>query len=99
MESSYIAFHETDGIYLGIDPIRYCPVFSTSDMVYTSKAVRFDSKSDIDRFFLNEEIKSIPVKTAVTGSYVDVIDIIKSGHTKHTENMIDKIPMTNKNTH
>ena len=39
------------------------------------------------------------LETTSTGSYIDVVDIIKSGHTKHISSMIENMPMKNENIH
>lgn len=94
---SYIAFHETRGIYLGV--FTGYALFSASPMAFSSKAIRFESETDVYEFFkkalpnsISDEIKAVPVETHSTGGYVDLIDIIKSGHTKHTESMLDNFP-------
>jgi hypothetical protein len=94
---SYIAFHEDRGIYLGIYLGNH--LFSSSPIALSCKAIRFGTETDIHAFFgkalpkMSAEISAIAIETNSTDNYVNVIDIIKSGHTKHTENMIDNLPM------
>ena len=102
--TSYIAFHETRGIYLGA--FTGYALFSASPMAFSSKAIRFDSETAVHEFFskslartISEEIKAVPVETHSTGGYVDLIDIIKSGHTKHTESMLDNLPALSDTVH
>jgi hypothetical protein len=92
---SYIAFHETRGIYLGV--LAGCALFSAT-MSISSKAIRFDTEEMIQDFFkktlpggFSDEIKAIPVETKSTDNYVGVIDIIRSGHKKHTESLLDNL--------
>jgi hypothetical protein len=100
---SFIAFHEKRGIYIGV--FAGYALFSSNNFVYTRKAIRFESADEVHEFFkttlanIAEDIKAVPVTTTGDGVYVDVIDIIKSGHTKHTESLLDNIPMENENIH
>jgi len=98
---SYIAVHKEKGIYLGIFAGFY--LFSNSEVAFSSKAIRFNSKEEISDFFgtskIADEVKAIKVQTKETGDYVDVIDIIKSGYTKHTDTMVANIPMENETIH
>jgi len=41
---------------------------------------------------ISQAIQAIPVETDSTDHYVDVVDILKSGHKKHTESLVDNIP-------
>jgi hypothetical protein len=101
--TSFIAFHETRGIYLGVY-LGYA-LFSNSPMAFSSKAIRFDTEADIRDFFvktlpiLASEIVALSVETTSDNHYVDVIEIIKSGHTKHTERMVENLPMLNETIH
>lgn len=94
---SYIAFHEDRGIYMGVY-LGY-HLFSNSPITLSSKAIRFDTETDIHAFFekslpkMSAEILTVAIESNSTDNYVNVIDIIKSGHTKHTENMLDNLPM------
>jgi hypothetical protein len=104
MKKSYIAFHEERGIYLGVYENRHA-LFSGSLFVYSSKAIRFDNEEVLHDFFkmslplLADQIKAVPVDTTSTGHYVDVIDIIKSGHTKHVNTMIENMTMISESIH
>lgn len=104
MKSSYIAFHKKKGIYLGV--IAGYALFSTNNIVFSSKAIKFVSKEEIREFFdsilpkLSDEIRAIKIQTESTNEYyIDVADILKSGHTEHTESMIDNIPTINETIH
>lgn len=103
MKKSYIAFHEEMGIYLGIH--MKAAIFSCSSMAFSSKAIRFNSEEEIHNFFAKHlpsiagEIAVIPVETTSTDYYVDVVDIIKSGHTKHVDSMIENMPMISESFH
>jgi hypothetical protein len=100
---SYIAFHEEKGIYLGVY-MGYA-LFSCSPLAYSSKAIRFEEAKDVRKFFdkslpaMSSDIVAIPVETTTAGNYIDVVDIIKSGHKKHVESMIDNMPMINETIH
>jgi hypothetical protein len=100
---SYIAFHEDRGIYLGV--YLGHALFSNSSLVFSSKAIRFDSDDEVRSFFnkalpaLSSEIVAIEVETSSTNNYVDVVDILKSGHRKHIETMIQNLPMLNETIH
>lgn len=101
---SYIAFHETRGIYLGV--FAGYALFSASPMAFSSKAIRFDSETMVQEFFnktlpnsISTEISAIPVETKSTGNYVDLVDILKSGHKKHTETMLDNLPTLSDTVH
>jgi hypothetical protein len=101
---SYIAFHEDRGIYLGV--FAGYALFSGSPMAFSSKAIRFDTEEDVHGFFrkslkseISAEIKAIPVETKSSGHYVDLADILKSGHTKHTESMLDNLPTLSDTVH
>ena len=100
---SYIAFHEDKGIYLGV--FAGHALFSASSIAFSSKAIRFKNEQDVYKFFdksvpaMASEIVALGVETTSTGSYVDVVDIIKSGHTKHISSMIENMPMKNEKIH
>jgi hypothetical protein len=101
---AYIAFHEERGIYLGV--FAGYALFSGSPIAFSSKAIRFDTEEDIYEFFskaaskiISEEIKAIPVETSSVGNYVDLVDILKSGHKKHTESMLDNLPTLSDTIH
>jgi hypothetical protein len=101
---SYIAFHETKGIYLGV--YAGYALFSGSPIAFSSKAIRFDTEEDVHEFFgkslsnkLAEEITAVEIETNYGGNYVDLADIIKSGHTKHTESMLDNYPTLTDTVH
>lgn len=101
---SYIAFHEDRGIYLGV--FAGYALFSGSPMAFSSKAIRFDTEKDVYDFFnkaasksISEEIKAVPVETTSTGNYVDLVDILKSGHKKHTESMLDNLSALSDTVH
>jgi hypothetical protein len=101
--NSYIAFHEKNGIYLGV--FGGVALFSNTELAFSSKAIRFNSEEEIRNFFMKsvpklaDQIQAIPITTKSTDYYVDVVDIIKSGHTKHTDSMIDNMLMPNENIH
>jgi hypothetical protein len=103
MKKSFIAFHKEKGIYLGV--FAGYGIFSTDNLVYTTKAIRFDDAEELQELFssivpsLAKEIIAVPVNTKSEGHYVDVIDIIKSGHKKHTESLVENILMKNENIH
>ncbi len=98
---SYIAVHKERGIYLGVFAGFY--LFSNSEVAFSSKAIRFNSKEEISDFFgtskIAGDVRAIKVQTKETGNYVDVIDIIKSGYKKHVDTMIKNIPMKNETIH
>lgn len=101
---SYIAYHETKGIYLGV--YAGYALFSGSPIAFSSKAIRFDTKESVHEFFdkalsktLAEDIQALEVETSHAGNYVDLADILKSGHTKHTESMLDNYPMLSDTVH
>jgi len=98
---SYIAVHKEKGIYLGVFAGFY--LFSNNETAFSSKAIRFNTEEEISDFFgdtsIGNMIEAISVDTKETGYYVDVIDIIKSGYTKHTDTMVANIPMENENIH
>lgn len=101
--TSYIAFHQEKGIYLGI--IAGYIIFSLNNVVYTSTAIRFNTEEEIKVFFDEllpkhaSEIIAVPVNTSSTGFYVDVVDILKSGHTVHTESMVEHMFTLNETLH
>jgi hypothetical protein len=39
------------------------------------------------------------VEIESSGQYVDVIDLIKSGYTQYTHDMVDALPMDNETIH
>jgi hypothetical protein len=100
---SYIAVHKTHGIYLGV--LSGVALFSNSEIVFSSKAIRFNSEEEIHNLFaksatkLADQIQIVPVTTKSTDYYVDVVDIIKSGYTKHTDSMIQNMYMPNETIH
>lgn len=100
----YIAFHEKKGIYLGV--FSGYALFSGSPMAFSSKAIRFDAEEDVHSFFkksvrseVSADITAIPIETNSIGNYVDLVDILKSGHTKHTESMLDNYPTISDTVH
>ena len=99
--TSYIAVHKDKGIYLGLYSGFY--LFSNNAMAFSSKAIRFNTEDEIYDFFedttIGKMIEAISVDTKETGYYVDVVDIIKSGYTEHTDVMIANIPMENETIH
>lgn len=101
--TSFIAFHEEKGIYLGA--YMGHALFSNSVLALSSKAIRFDKESEIHEFFgkalpsLSKEIVAVPVETTSRGNYVDLVDILKSGHTKHTETLLDNLPAMSDTIH
>jgi hypothetical protein len=100
---SYIAFHEDKGIYLGV--FAGHALFSASAIAFSSKAIRFEEEQDVYTFFnkslpiMAKEIVALEVETAYAGNYVDVVDIIKSGHKKHVISMVDNMPMKSESIH
>jgi hypothetical protein len=100
---SYIAFHEDKGIYLGVY-MGYA-MFSNTDMPSSSKAVRFENKEEVHIFFekmlpkLAAGISAIAINTNSNSDYISVSDILKSGHKKHTESMIENIPALSESIH
>lgn len=100
---SYIAFHEDRGIYIGV--FAGHALFSASPIAFSSKAIRFAEEQDVYEFFdkslpnMINEIVALEVETSYAGNYVDVVDIIKSGHKKHVNSMIKNMPMVNENIH
>jgi hypothetical protein len=100
---SYIAFHEDKGIYLGV--FAGHALFSASPIAFSSKAIRFEEEQDVYKFFdkslpnISNEIVALEVDTTYAGNYVDVVDIIKSGHKKHVSSMVDNMPMKSETIH
>lgn len=98
---SYIAVHKEKGIYLGIFAGFY--LFSNSEVAFSTKAIRFNSEEEISEFFggskISSSITAVQVQTKDTGPYIDVVDILKSGHKLHTDSMIANIPMENETIH
>ena len=80
-------------------------MFSNTPSAATSKAIRFESEREIRDFFGNhipsiaKEISGVTITTKPTGNYVDLVDILKSGHIKHTESMLDNLPVTSYTVH
>lgn len=102
--NSFIAYHEKIGIYLGV--FSGYALFSANKIAFSSKAIRFDSAEAVREFFSNsisksiaDEIQAIPVQTSSTGNYIDLVDILKSGHKKHTESMLDNFPTLSDTIH
>jgi hypothetical protein len=93
---SFIAFHEDKGIYIGV--FAGFALFSTNNLAYTYKAIRFESETELKDFFeksvpaVSQAIQAISIETDSTDYYVDVVDILKSGHTKHTESLLEHFP-------
>lgn len=101
---SYIAFHEKRGIYLGV--FEGYALFSANPIAFSYKAIRFDSEKMVQCFFektyskdLSAAIRAIPVETTSVDNYVDLVDILKSGHKKHTESMLDNLPTLSDTVH
>jgi hypothetical protein len=101
---SYIAFHENRGIFLGVTAGH--AIFSGSPIFATSKAIRFNTKEAVYEFFnktlatpIAQDIQALEVETSHAGNYVDLVDIIKAGYTKHTETMLDNYPMLSHTIH
>jgi hypothetical protein len=100
---SCIAFHEKQGIYLGV--YLGHALFSNSALAFSSKAIRFNTEDEVRSFFdkvlptISSEIIAVEVETQSTDNYVNVTDILKSGHRKHTETMIQNLPMMNETIH
>lgn len=104
MTTCYIAFHERRGIYLGI--YEGYAMFSNTDFAFSSKSIRFGSQLEIRDFFYDHfpsiaaEISGIPITTkALVGYYVNLVDILKSGHTKHTQSMLYNLPVASYTIH
>jgi hypothetical protein len=104
MAKAYIAFHENKGIYLGA--VAGYAIFSTNNIVFTPAAIKFDSAEELQDFFdktlpnLSKEISAIEIETNTeTEYYINVVDIIKSGHIEHTETMVDNMLMINETIH
>lgn len=101
--TSYIAFHQEKGIYLGITA-GYI-IFSLNNVVHASKAIRFNTKEEIKVFFddilpkYSPDVIAVPVSTSSAGFYVDVVDILKSGHKVHTESMVEHMFTLNETLH
>jgi DUF438 domain-containing protein len=101
--TSYIAVHSDKGIYLGV--IAGHAIFSSNNMVESTKAIRFNSKNEIMEFFrqhipsLADKVVAIPVQTTSTTYYVDIVDIIKSGYREHTESMFANLFTDNETMH
>lgn len=87
-----------DGYGMGI-----IKIFSRNDMFGISRAYSFDTKKEAFKYmqaFLIEEFPFCKVAEIQSdGQYVDVVDLIKSGFTQYTHDMIDALPMYNDTIH
>jgi hypothetical protein len=104
MTNTYIAFHREKGIYLGV--MSGFALFSANNLALTYKAIRFESEKEVYDFFkkavpkVANEIEAIPVYTESKDHvYISVIDIIKSGHKKHVDSLLEHMPTYNETIH
>lgn len=104
MASSYIAVCKDKGIYLGI-VYGYALFSNTIDIPLTSKALRFNTAEEVYSYFkkalpsLTDNIIAIKIETKEKGSYVDVVDILKSGYYSYTDTMVEALPVLNETIH
>jgi hypothetical protein len=84
-------------------PINIMRIFSKNDMFGISRAYSFDTKKDAFKYMQAFLIEDYPlckiVEIESSGQYVDVIDLIKSGYTQYTHDMVDALPMDNETIH
>lgn len=109
----YIIIDPEEGVFLGThgtpipsQGVRIVPLFSKQNIFEITKAASFPDKKEATGY-LNRYLKigfpSAFVAAVETrdskDDFVDVIDIVKSGHGKYAEGMIAAIPMGNTSIH
>lgn len=93
--------------YLNVpEDARVVALFSSNNIFDLTKAVAFFQKEDASRYlstYISRRCPQAfiaPVETNdKESSYVDVIDLLKSGYGTYLEDMIDAIPMPSQATH
>lgn len=97
----YVIVEENLGFFLGA--FQKFGVFAKTDVFGLSKAYSFPTEEEAQEFideFLGRsrgDWKVLSVKT--DDKYIDVVDLLKSGHEKYTHRMIDYLPMISTQMH
>lgn len=108
----YVIIDEEMGVFLGTHRmpapggngiLSIMRIFSKNDMFGISRAYSFDTKREAFKYMQAFLIEDYPLcKVAEIhsdGQYVDVVDLIKSGFTQYTHDMVDALPMYNETIH
>jgi len=97
----YAIIEEDLGFFLGA--FQKYGVFAKTDVFGLHKAFGFDTDEEaqdfIDAYLGRDrgEWKVVGINT--DDKYVDVVDLLKSGYSKYTYQMVDALPMTNFQVH
>jgi hypothetical protein len=97
----YAIVEEDLGFFLGA--FEKFGVFAKTDVFGLHKAFSFDSEREANRF-IDEYLGRSRGDWAVVSidtkdKYVNVVDLLKSGHDKYTHKMMDGLAMTNIQVH
>jgi hypothetical protein len=85
--------------------VKILALFSTHNIFDITKAVSFNSSNEAEQYLKTYIQRGCPkafvakIDAPASNEFVDVIDIIKAGYGEYTREMVDAIPMYNKEIH
>jgi hypothetical protein len=97
----YAIIEENLGFFLGA--FQKFGVFAKTDLFGLHKAYSFKTEEKANEFvneYLGKDRGDWSVVSIDTNEkYIDVVHLLKSGYGRYTHNMVDSLPMTNREVH